>query len=403
MHVAKPILLPFDRQRAVESSIMTQTSLFTAEHEMFRDTCRKFYEKEVEPHYKAWEAAGKGTPPELWAKAGELGLVGMGVPEEYGGPGGDFLYNLIQTEELGRIVGGASVGAAINTDIMTNVLVKFGTDEQKRRWCPGILTGEWRQAMGLTEPGAGSDLSTLATRARQEGDHYLISGNKCYMSSGAEASLLYIVAKTDKDLAGSKNDMTMFVVETDTPGLEIRRMPTMGMRASGVGECFMEDVRVPASHILGVEGQALRQNLMSTFAFDRAIISARALATAELAFDLTLDFVKNRKVGQQRVIDFQNTQMKLGEMKADLVAGRAFRDHFMREVQEGRLNIVTAASAKLWFSEMEIRVIDACLQLHGGYGYMEDSAISRLYTYARVETIYGGTSEMQKLMIARQL
>jgi alkylation response protein AidB-like acyl-CoA dehydrogenase len=382
---------------------MSRTSVFTAEHEMFRETCRKFYEKEVEPYYKRWEAAGKGTPPELWTKAGELGLVGMGVPEEYGGPGGDFLYNLIQTEELGRFVGGASIGAAINTDIMTHVLVRFGTPEQKRRWCPGIVTGKWRQAMGLTEPGAGSDLSTLATRARRDGDDYLISGNKCYMSSGAEANLLYIVAKTDHDLEAGRNAMTMFMVEADTPGLEIRRMPTMGMRAAGIGECFMENLRVPASQILGEEGQALRQNLMSTFAFDRAIISARALATAELAFNLTLDFVKTRKVGQQKVIDFQNTQMKLGEMKAQLVAGAAFRDYLMEEVAAGRLNIITAASAKLWFSEMEIRVIDTCLQLHGGYGYMEESAISRLYTYARVETIYGGTSEIQKLMIARQL
>ena len=382
---------------------MSQNSVFTAEHEMFRETCHRFYEKEIEPYYKEWEAAGKGTPPELWKKAGELGLVGMGVPEEYGGPGGDFLFNLIQTEELGRFVGGASVGAAINTDIMTHILVNFGTHEQKQRWCPGILTGEWRQAMGLTEPGAGSDLSTLASRARRDGDDYLINGNKIYMSSGAEASLLYIIAKTDNDVKGSRNDMTMFVVETETPGVEIRRMPTMGMRAAGIGECFLEDVRVPASHMLGEEGQALRKNLMSTFAFDRAIISARAQATAELAFDLTLDFVKSRKVGQQKVIDFQNTQLRLGEMKAELVAGRAFRDYLMQETAAGRLNIITAASAKLWFSEMEARVIDKCLQLHGGFGYMEESAISRLYTYARVETIYGGTSEIQKLMIAKQL
>jgi alkylation response protein AidB-like acyl-CoA dehydrogenase len=373
------------------------------EHKMFRETCHKFYLREVEPHYISWEAAGKGTPPELWEKAAGAGIVGMGVPEEYGGPGGDLLFNLIQTEELGRFVGGASVGAAINTDIMTHVLAKYGSHEQKQRWCPGILTGQWRQAMGLTESGAGSDLSTLATRARKDGDDYVINGSKCYMSSGAEANLLYIVARTDRDVEGSKNDMTMFVVEADTPGIELRRMPTMGMRAAGVGECFLQDVRVPASHILGEEGQALRQNLMSTFAYDRAIISVRALAVAELAFDLTLDYVKTRKVGQQRVIDFQNTQMRLGEMKADLIAGQAFRQKLMREVTQGKLDIVVAASAKLWFSEMEIRVVDTCLQLHGGYGYMEESPISRLYTFSRVDTLYGGTSEIQKLMIARQL
>ena len=380
-----------------------EPAILSAEHEMFRQTCQKFYQKEVEPYYLEWEKAGRGTPLELWEKAAAAGMVGMGVPEEYGGPGGDLLYNLVQTEELGRFVGGASVGAAINTDIMTHILVKFGSHQQKQRWCGGILAGTWRQALGLTEPGAGSDLSSMATRARKDGDDYIINGSKCYMSSGAEANLLYVVARTDADVHGGRNDMTMFIVDADTPGIELRRMPTMGMRAAGVGECFLQDVRVSATDILGREGQALRENLMSTFAFDRAIISVRALATAELAFDLTLQFAKDRKIGGARLIDFQNTQMKLGEMKADLVAGAAFREQLMSEVTQGRLDIITAASAKLWFTEMEKRLLDTCLQLHGGYGYMEESPISRLYTFSRVETLYGGTSEIQKLMIARQL
>jgi long-chain-acyl-CoA dehydrogenase len=380
-----------------------QDSVFSEEHEQFRETCRRFYEKELEPHYRRWERDGNGTPVELWRKAGDAGLLGVVIPPEYGGPGGDFLFNLILNEELGRFVGGASVGAAITTDLMTNILIEHGTHEQKLRWCPGILSGAVIQALGLTEPGSGSDVSGIQTRARRQGDEFVISGNKCYMSSGSKANLIYLVAKTDDDLLQGRSAMTAFLVDAKTPGVKLGRMDTLGMRASGVGEGFFDEVRVPASCMLGKEGNALRTVLKGTFTLDRTIIATRALAVAELAFNLTLDYVKNRKVFGQPVFEFQNTQFKLAEMKTDLVVGAAFRDSLLRSLVGGTLDVLTATTAKLWFSEMEYRIADTCLQLHGGFGYMDDSAISRIYTWARVETIYGGTSEIQKFNIAKSL
>ncbi len=378
-------------------------SVFTEEHEIFRETCRRFYEKELEPNYIRWEKEGKGVDKDLWKRAAQAGLVGMGVPEEYGGPGGDFLYNLIQNEEMGRFVSGASVGAAIATDVMTTVLVEHGTHEQKLRWCPGILSGDVVQAMGLTEPGSGSDVSSLQTRARRQGGDYLISGNKCYMSSGDKADLMYVVARTDRDVEQGRGAMTMFLVDRKLPGVAVKRMDTLGMRASSIGEWFFEEVRVPADCILGGEGEALRTVLKGTFVADRTIIAARALAVAELAFNITLEYVKNRKVFGQRVFDFQNTQFKLAEMKTEITVGQGFMDSLLRRVVAGRLDPTTATTAKLWLTEMEYRVADTCLQLHGGYGYMTESAISRIYTYARVEPIYGGTSEIQKVNIAKSL
>ncbi len=377
-------------------------SLFTAEHEIFRETCRRFYERELEPNYLRWEKAGQGTDKQFWKKAAEAGLVGMAIPEEYGGPGGDFLYNLIQNEEMGRFVGGASVGAAIATDVMTTVLIEHGTNEQKLRWCPGILSGDVVQAMGLTEPGSGSDVSGLQTRARKQGGDFLLSGNKCYVSSGDKADLLYVIAKTDRDIEQARGAMTVFLVDRKLPGVVVRRMETLGMRASSVGECFFEDVRVPADCILGAEGGG-KTVLKGTFIADRAIIAARALAVAELAFGLTLEYVKNRTVFGQRVFDFQNTQFKLAEMKTEITVGQGFMESVLRKIVAGELDPTTATTAKLWLTEMEYRVADTCLQLHGGYGYMTDSAISRIYTYARVEPIYGGTSEIQKVNIAKSL
>lgn len=378
-------------------------SVFSEEHELFRQTCRRFYERELEPYYLQWEKEGKGTPRSFWKKAGEAGLVGMAVPPEYGGPGGDFLYNLIQNEEMGRFVGGASVGAAIATDVMTTVLVEHGTHEQKQRWCSGIMSGDVVQALGLTEPGSGSDVNALQTRARSQGGDFLISGNKCYSSSGDKADLMYVVAKTDDDVERGHGAMTMFLVDRNSPGVVTRRMEAIGMRASSLGEWFLEDVRVPKENILGREGEALKTVLKGTFIADRTIISARALAVAELAFSLTLDYVKQRKVFGQSIFDFQNTQFKLAEMKTDLTVGKHFFDSVLRSMTAGRLDPITATTAKLWLTEMEYRLVDACLQLHGGFGYMSDSAISRIYTYARVEPIYGGTSELQKVMIAKSL
>ncbi len=387
----------------MRSQSIASNSVFTDEHEQFRATCNRFYAKEIEPHYRRWEKDGIGTPAELWIKAADAGLVGMAVPEEYGGPGGDALYNVITNEELGRFVGGASVGAAITTDVMTNVLAEHGTHAQKSLWFPRILSGEAIQGMGLTETAGGSDVNAMQTRARKKAGVYVLNGSKCYISSGSKARLLYVVARTDDDVEKGRGAMTMFMVDTKTPGVKLRRMDTLGMRASGVGECFLEDVEVPADCILGTEGEALKTVLRGTFTLDRTIIAARAQAVAELAFNLTLQHAKTRKVFGQPLFDFQNTQFKLAEIKTQLVVGAAFRDSLLRTLVDGTLDVLTATTAKLWFSEMEYQVADTCLQLHGGAGYMDDSDMARIYTWARVELIYGGTSEIQKVNIARAL
>jgi acyl-CoA dehydrogenase len=388
--------------KPAQSEILAD-GVFGEEHELFRETCRRFLEKELEPNYIRWEKEGQGTPAEFWRKAAEAGLVGMSIPAEYGGPGGNFLFNIIQNEQLGCFVGGSSVGAAIATDVMTNILVEHGTHEQKQRWCPGILDGSVIQCLGLTEPGSGSDVSSIQTRARKVGGDFVISGNKCYMSSGAKANLIYVVAKTDDDLQRGRGAMTLFLVDSKTPGVTQRRMDTLGMRASSTGEAFFSDVRVPADCMLGNEGGALRNVLKGTFTLDRTLIATRAQATAELAFNLTLDYVKTRNVFGQAVFEFQNTQFKLAEMKTDLVVGTAFRESLLRQLVAGRLDVLTATTAKLWFSEMVYRTADTCLQLHGGFGYMTESPISRIYTASRVEPIYGGTSEIQKVNIAKSL
>jgi acyl-CoA dehydrogenase len=382
---------------------MANSSIFTDQHEQFRATCNRFYAKEIEPHYRRWEKDGIGTPAELWLKAADAGLVGMAIPEDYGGPGGDALYNVITNEELGRFVGGASVGAAITTDVMTNVLAEHGTHEQKSLWFPRILSGEAIQGMGLTEAAGGSDVNAMQTRARKKGGVYILNGSKCYISSGSKARLLYIVARTDDDVEKGRGAMTMFMVDTKTSGVKLRRMDTLGMRASGVGECFLEDVEVPADCILGREGEALKTVLRGTFTLDRTIIATRAQAVAELAFNLTLQHAKSRKVFGQPLFDFQNTQFKLAEMKTQLVVGAAFRDSLLRTLVDGTLDVLTATTAKLWFSEMEYSIADTCLQLHGGAGYMDDSDMARIYTWAHIELIYGGTSEIQKVNIARAL
>jgi acyl-CoA dehydrogenase len=378
--------------------------VFTAEHEMFRDTARRFIRKEIEPHYLQWETTEIGYPVELWKKAASAGLVGIAIPPEFGGAGADMLYEIILAEEMGRSVAGASTGATLfSVDLLTGMIVEFGTDEQKARYFPGILSGDVRMCAGITEPAGGSDVNAMQSIARRDGDDYLISGQKTFISNGMHANLCLYVARTDEDLAEGRGAMSMFLVDMDTPGFAVQRMNTMGEKAGSVAELFLDEVRVPASAMLGREGRALKENLAHLFMVDRVGIGLRALATAQLAFDLTVDYVKQRQAFGKRVFDFQNTQFKLAEMKADLVVGHSFRDTLLQRFKAGTLDNLYASVAKLWLCEKEFAIAHECLQLHGGYGYIMDSPIARIFTYARLETIYAGTSEIQKGMIARFL
>lgn len=380
------------------------SGIFSSDHEIFRETARRFVQTELEPYYMEWEKRENGHPVEVWKKAGEVGLLGLYIPEEYGGPSCDSLYSIVLCEEVARSIAGVSLGATLfNADLVGELLAAFGTDAQKRKYFPGILKGEVILCAGISEPGAGSDVKAMTSRARLDGDDYLISGQKTYISNGMHANLCMFVARTDEDMKNGRNALSMFLIDMDSPGFERRRLSTLGEKAGSVAELFLTDVRVPRSALLGNEGQALTENLAHLFTADRVMLALRSLAVSELAFNLTVEYTKNRKVFGKRVFDFQNTQFKLAEMKATLIAGHAFRQSLLRQFVANELDTLTSSAAKLWFTENEFKIANECLQLHGGYGYMTESPISRIFTFARLETIYAGTSEIQKGTIARYL
>jgi acyl-CoA dehydrogenase len=378
--------------------------VFTMEHELFRQTVRRFFEREIEPYYKDWERQENGYPLELWRKAGKAGLLGLSIPEEYGGPGCDALYGIIAAEESGRFVSGASLGPSVfGADSLSKLLVENGTEEQKRKYFPGILAGEIVQTGAITEPGAGSDVNAMICRARRAGDDFILNGQKMFVSAGMHGHLCYVVAKTDQDIERGRGHMTMFIVELDTPGITRRRLDTLGMKAGDVAELFFDDVRVPASAMLGPPGSALRGPVSQIFSEDRVLLACRALAVSELALDLTIQYTKDRIVFGKRVFDFQNTQFKLAELKANIVIGQGFRRDLLQKFVRGTLDDLTCSAAKYWLTELEFRATHECLQLHGGYGYITETPINKLFSFARLDTIHAGTSEIHKRNIARQL
>ena len=378
---------------------MTHRYGYTEEHELFRRTARQFFDKELNPHYRRYAEAG-GVDKEFWRKAGQAGLLGSGIPEEYGGPGGDFVFNVILAEELGRSVGSSLTGSSLMADMATNILMAAGTDAQKKQYAPGILSGDVSQAMPLTEPDAGSDVTAIKTTAVRDGDHYVINGDKFFISNGTGADVLYVVAKTDLSQRG--RGMSIIIVDANAKGVERRKIPMVGWPAGDTGELHFRDVRVPVANLLGKEGEAMRI-MMSTFLEDRIQISARCIGAAQLALELTLDYVKERKAFGQRVIDFQNTQFVLAEVKTDIEVARAFVDQSVMKLRDKRFAFEDGAMLKLFCTEMENRVIDKCQQLFGGAGQMRDTPIAQMYTAARIQRIYAGTSELQKVAIAKGL
>jgi alkylation response protein AidB-like acyl-CoA dehydrogenase len=372
---------------------------YSEEHELFRRTVRAFLDKELEPHYRAYAEKG-GVDKGFWLKAGKAGILGSCIPEEFGGPGGDFVYNVILAEELGRSVGSALTGSTIMADIATNILMIAGNKEQKAKYAPGILTGEISQAMPLTEPDAGSDPTAIKTTAVRDGDEYVINGEKFFISNGTSADVLYVVAKTDPSKRGK--GMSIIIVDANTKGVTRRKIPMVGWPAGDTGELHFKDVRVPVSNLMGQEGGAMA-TLMATFLEDRIQIGARSLGAAELALRLAIAYAKERKVFGQRVIDFQASQFALAECKADIEVGQAIVDQSVRKLLDKQFTFADGAVLKLWMTEMENRVVDKCQQLFGGAGQMRDTPIANMYTAARIQRIYAGTSELQKVSIARAL
>ncbi|WP_157219210.1 acyl-CoA dehydrogenase family protein [Flavisphingomonas formosensis] len=364
------------------------------EHEAFRRTVRTFLDREHEPYLKHYEAAG-GLDREFWRKAGQAGLLGLAHTG-----GGDFTFYAIMSEELGRTPGTATTGSSLMADVATYILVNHGSDAQKDKYLAGILTGAWTQAMPLTEPSVGSDATAIATTALRDGDDYVINGEKYFISNGSGANLLYVVAKTDPSKGG--RGMSVIIVEADTPGVSQAKIPMIGWRQGDTGALNFDNVRVPASNLLGVEGGAMKI-LMDTFLEDRIQIAARCLGAASRAFELTLDYVKERKVFGQRVIDFQNSQFVLAECRADIKITETMVDTAMIKLRNGEFTFEDGAILKLWATQMEGRVLDKCVQLFGGAGLMDDNPISRMWTAARIQRIYAGTDELQKVAIARGL
>jgi len=374
-------------------------AVYGEEHRMFRQTVRRFFEEVVDPQAEEWAENGY-LPREAWLAAGEAGMLGLCVPEEYGGSGADLSYNNITSEELGYSLAGTVVGSFITSDLAVHILVGHGTEEQKRRWCPGIAKGEVIQAFGVTEPGGGSDVHAIRTVARKEGGDWVINGSKLYISNGTKADLIYLLAKTPT----SENDraMSFFLLDTTLPGIERRRLKTLAYAAGDVAEIFLDNVRVPADALIGEEGRAFHI-VTNTFAADRVQIAGRCLGAAHLAYKLAVDYSLDRKAFGQRVFDFQNTQFRLAEVKTELAVARAHLDAACASMVAGTLDLATGAGVKLRLGEMVGRVADTCLQFFGGAGFMDEYPISRIYAGARLERIYAGTSELQKIAIARSL
>lgn len=368
---------------------------------MLYDMARRFMAEEIAPHYDAYEK-NEMVEPSAWEKAGAAGLLCASMPEEYGGAGGTFAHESAIIEAIGH-VGVDGFGIGLHNAIVAPYILHYGSEEQKKKWLPKLATGELIGAIAMTEPGAGSDLQGVKTRADRDGNHYRINGSKTFITNGQLANLIVVVAKTDPE-KGAKGT-SLIVIETD--GLEGfergRNLDKIGLKANDTSELFFNDMRVPTANLLGAEeGQGFVQ-LMQQLPQERLMIGTTAIAMAERALSLTIDYVKERKAFGQKVIDFQNTQFRLAELKTEITIGRVFYNDCVARHIAGGLDPATASMAKYWLSDLQGKVVDECLQLHGGYGYMNEYPIARMYRDARVQRIYGGTNEIMKLLIARSL
>ncbi len=376
------------------------TSIYTQEHEDFRAMVRTFMDKEVAPHMEQWETDGQ-VSRELWLKAGEQGLLCFDVPEEYGGMGAtDFRYNAIVSEELSRI-GASGPGFPVHTDIIVPYITSLGTEEQKRRWLPGLVSGELISAIAMTEPGAGSDLQGVKTSAVDKGDHYVLNGAKTFISNGIMSDVVIVVCRTDPD-AGHMG-ISLLVVERGMAGFERgRNLEKMGLKAQDTAELFFDNVEVPKANLLGKEGEGFIY-LMQNLPQERISIGVQAVAAIEHVLDLCLTYAKEREAFGKPIGKFQHNRFVLAEMATEAYVARTFINDCVMKLNAGEADPSLASMAKWWTTELQQKVVDAGVQLHGGYGYMTEYPISRAYTDSRISRIYGGTTEIQKEIIGRSL
>ena len=377
-------------------------TLFTEEHNLFRDTFKHFLEKEVVPYYPQWEKDGI-VSREMWLNAGQQGFLGLAAPEEYGGIGvNDFRYSAIMAEESAR-AGVVSAGMVIglHNDIILPYFIAYANEDQKQRWLPGMCSGELITAIAMTEPGTGSDLASIRTTAERIGDYYLLNGQKTFISNGIISDVVIVVAKTDPALR--HKGISLLVVERSMQGFNRgRKLDKVGLKAQDTAELSFEDVKVPITNLLGEEGKGFSY-LMRQLAQERLSVGVSAVAACETALEITLEYCKERTAFGQPIGSFQNSRFKLAEMKTEIEIARVFVDRCIEELNDGNLTPETAAMAKWWTSDLQKRVVDQCVQLHGGYGYMLEYPIARAYLDARVQSIYAGTNEIMKEIIGRSM
>jgi alkylation response protein AidB-like acyl-CoA dehydrogenase len=378
-------------------------SLFDADHEAFRESFRAFLDKEVVPHLAEWDAAGI-VPREVFAAAGRSGFLGMDVPEELGGGGvADFRFNTVIAEETMRAgAAGAGLGISLHNDICLPYFLAYCDDQQRKRWLPGIASGELITAIAMTEPGIGSDLASMSTTARRDGDEYVVNGAKTFITNGINADLVITAVKTDP--SQRHKGMSLLVLERGMPGFERgRNLDKIGQHAQDTAELSFTDVRVPTANLLGPEeGQGFTQ-LVTNLPQERLSIAISGVAAARTALEQTLTYVKERKAFGQPVGSFQNSRFVLAELATEIDIAEHYVDDCVRALNAGELTAVDASKAKWWCTELQGRAVDRCLQLHGGYGYMNEYPIARAFTDARITRIYGGTTEIMKEVIGRSL
>ena len=374
--------------------------LYEPVHEEFRALCREFLAREAVPHHDRWEAEGI-VDREVWRRAGAAGLLGMDVPEEYGGGGQrDFRFNAVLAEEI-VTAGCTGLGFSLHNDVVAPYLTELGTAEQRARWLPGFCSGDLVTAIAMTEPGAGSDLAGVRTTAVRDGDSYLLNGQKTFITNGELADLVVVVAKTAPDRGA--HGISLFVVERGTPGFTRgRRLAKVGLRANDTAELFFDDCRVPAENLLGQENRGF-YHLMANLPRERLGIAVAAVAAAERLRALTLEHVRSREAFGRPVGSFQHNRFLLAELDTEITIARTFLNHCVAEFNAGQLSAVDAAKVKWWTTELHNRVADRCVQLHGGYGYMLEYPVAKAWLDGRVQTIYGGTTEIMKEIIGRDL
>jgi len=378
---------------------MIPRTVFTSEHELFRSSVGKFLEVEAQPYHAQWEKEGQ-IDRKLWNKAGDQGFLSPTVSEEYGGVGADFRYNAIVVEEVAR-AGLSGIGWSLHSDIAVPYIVKYGSEELKQKYLPRCISGELVMAIAMTEPGTGSDLQNIKTTAVLDGDDYIVNGSKTFITNGQQADLVIVVAKTDPGAAGK--GISLFLLEADMPGFSKgQNLEKIGMKAQDTSELFFQDVRVPKENLLGEDGKGFVY-LMQELPQERLSVALYAMASAESALEQTISYVKERTAFGKTISTFQNTQFKLAEMDTDITSARVFIDRCLELHCDAKLDVPTAAKAKLLSTELQCRVMDECLQLFGGYGYMWEYPIARAWADSRVQRIYAGTSEIMKLIISRSL